>query len=106
VDTFELSTPLTTRHFCNYATGEIYGLDHTPQRFEQRWLKPRTRLPGLYLTGQDVVSCGVAGALMGGVLTASAVLGTNLLAKIDAARPRAGEAGSEGPAADTMPSAA
>jgi all-trans-retinol 13,14-reductase len=108
VDTFELSTPLTTRHFCNYATGELYGLDHTPQRFEQRWLRPRTRLPGLYLTGQDVAACGVAGALMGGILTASNILGKNLLAKIAASpgRPEPAVGGEERSRADTMPSAA
>jgi all-trans-retinol 13,14-reductase len=108
VDTFELSTPLTTRHFCNYATGEIYGLDHTPQRFEQRWLKPRTRVPGLYLTGQDVATCGVAGALMGGVVCASSVLGRNLLAKIASSGPREqkGLDAEERPAAATMSSAA
>jgi phytoene dehydrogenase-like protein len=88
VDTFELSTPLTTRHFCNYASGEIYGLDHTPQRFEQRWLRPRTPVRGLYLTGQDVASCGVAGALIGGVLSASAILGKNLMATIAATAAR------------------
>jgi all-trans-retinol 13,14-reductase len=108
VDTFELSTPLTTRHFSNYATGEIYGLEHTPHRFEQRWLKPRTPIAGLYLTGQDIVSCGVAGALMGGVLTASAILGKNLLAKItsSASTVQAGIDDDEHPAAERMPSAA
>jgi all-trans-retinol 13,14-reductase len=89
VDVFELSTPLTTQHFCNYATGEIYGLDHTPQRFEQRWLQPRTPVPGLYLAGQDVASCGVAGALLGGVLSASAILGRNVLGRILSAAPTA-----------------
>lgn len=109
LDTFELSTPITTRHFCNYATGEIYGLDHTPQRFEQRWLRPRTGVRGLFLTGQDVSSCGVAGALMGGVLSASAILRKNLLAKIAASRPRT-KSGSDdietGGTADAMSSAA
>ena len=108
VDTFELSTPLTTRHFSNYATGELYGLDHTPQRFEQRWLRPRTRVPGLYLTGQDITSCGVAGALMGGVLTASSILGKNLLAQIASSPARAERIldREERSSADTMPSAA
>ncbi|MEJ2503895.1 MAG: NAD(P)/FAD-dependent oxidoreductase, partial [Gemmatimonadota bacterium] len=86
VDTWELSTPLTTRHFSNHPSGEIYGLAHTPRRFEQRWLRPRTRLPGLYLTGQDIVTAGVAGALMGGALCASAILGRNLVGKVARAR--------------------
>ncbi len=85
IDTWELSTPLTTRHFCNHPRGEIYGLAHTPRRFEQRWLRPRTPVPGLYLTGQDTATCGVAGALIGGALSASAILGKNLLGRIAAA---------------------
>lgn len=79
VDYHELSTPLSTRHFANYPEGEIYGLDHTPRRFRQTWLRPQTPIPGLFLTGQDVVSDGIAGALMGGVVAASAVLRKNVL---------------------------
>lgn len=67
----EVSTPLTTQHFAGYSRGELYGLDHTPQRLRQGFLKPATPIPGLYLTGQDVVTCGVAGAMFAGVLTAS-----------------------------------
>jgi all-trans-retinol 13,14-reductase len=76
----ELSTPLSTRHFAGHPAGEIYGLAHTPARFEQRWLRPRTPIPGLFLTGADVASAGVAGALSGAALAASAVLGRNMLA--------------------------
>lgn len=75
IDYYELSTPLSTDYFCRYETGEIYGLDHDPSRFEQRWLKPKTRIPGLYLTGQDVVTCGVAGAMIGGLATATVIGG-------------------------------
>ena len=60
IDVYELSTPLTTRHFANQPHGEIYGIDHTPSRFRQRWLRPQTPIPGLFLTGQDIASCGVA----------------------------------------------
>ncbi len=70
----EVSTPLSTAHFANYDEGQIYGLEHSPQRFELGWLRPHTPIRGLYLTGQDVATAGVAGALFSGVLTASAVL--------------------------------
>jgi all-trans-retinol 13,14-reductase len=79
VDCYELSTPLTTQHFANYMTGEIYGLDHGPERFKKKYLKPSTPIKGLYLTGQDIVTVGIGGALMSGVLTASAILKTNLI---------------------------
>lgn len=79
VDYYELSTPLSTDYFCRYTTGEIYGLDHDPERFEQDWLKPKTRIPGLYLTGQDIMTCGVVGAMIGGLLTTIAVGGMKSL---------------------------
>ncbi|HUB34841.1 MAG TPA: NAD(P)/FAD-dependent oxidoreductase [Bryobacteraceae bacterium] len=82
IDYAELSTPLTTRHFMNYERGEAYGLSATPERFRMRCLTPRTPARGLYLTGQDVVSLGVTGALMGGVISASAILGKNLAGKV------------------------
>jgi all-trans-retinol 13,14-reductase len=50
-------------------------LAHHKDRFKQDWLKPKTSLPGLYLTGQDVVSCGVVGALMAGMITAMSLVG-------------------------------
>ena len=82
IECSELSTPLTTQHFVNYDKGEIYGLDHTPKRFRQRFLQPRTPIKNFYLTGQDIVSAGVAGALFGGVLTASVIRKKNVLKKI------------------------
>ncbi len=80
VDYYELSTPLSTRHFSNYPYGELYGLDHTPARFAQRKLGVRTPMKGLYMAGQDSVSCGVAGGMFGGVLCASAILMRNVIA--------------------------
>lgn len=78
----ELSTPLSTRNFAAHPQGEIYGLSHTPKRFEQRWLRPRTPIKGLYLTGADVVSAGIVGAMMGGFVCASAVLKGNVLGQV------------------------
>jgi all-trans-retinol 13,14-reductase len=77
----ELSTPLTTRHFAAHPHGELYGLTQTPERFRAR-LGARTGVPGLFLTGADVAMAGVSGALVGGVITASAILGTGLMTQL------------------------
>jgi all-trans-retinol 13,14-reductase len=82
VELSELSTPLTTRNFAAHPRGEIYGLQQTPARFKQRWLRPRTPIKGLYLTGADVAGPGVLGALMGGMLCSSAVLKGNVLGRV------------------------
>ena len=71
----ELSTPLSTAWFGAYPEGELYGLDHDVERFRQEWLHPVTPIPGLALTGQDVLTAGVGGALMGGLMTTCALFG-------------------------------
>jgi len=78
----ELSTPLTTRHYDNSQKGAIYGLGSTPARFRIRHLGARTSIRNLYLTGQDVAICGVTGALAGGAIAASAILGRNVVSKV------------------------
>ncbi len=82
VEYCELSTPLSTRHFMNYGQGEIYGLEHTPERFRQRWLRPQTAVKGLFLTGQDIVTVGAGGALMSGVVTALRIMSVLDVVKI------------------------
>jgi len=79
VSCYELSTPLTTQHFVNYEKGEIYGLNHTPSRFRQSFLKPRTPIKNFYLTGHDIATAGIGGALFSGVLTATAITGKSVL---------------------------
>ena len=82
IDHYELSSPLTTQNFVNYKKGELYGIDHDPGRFNQSFLKPKTQIKNFFLTGQDIVTAGVGGALFSGLLTASALLGKNLISKI------------------------
>ncbi len=82
VEVAELSTPLSTRNFAAHPEGAIYGLSHDAQRYEQRWLRPQTPIKGLYLSGADVVSAGVVGAMMGGFICSSAVLRGNVLGQV------------------------
>ena len=81
VDYYELSTPLSTRHFINYDRGEIYGIDHTPKRFQLKFLRAHTPIKNFYLTGQDIVTVGLGGAIASGLITASAMTGENLANK-------------------------
>ncbi len=83
LDFYELATPLSTQWFHLYDRGEIYGLDHDPDRFEQAWLHPVSPIKNLYLTGQDVVTAGVGGALMGGLLTTGAMVGMREFGKVN-----------------------
>jgi phytoene dehydrogenase-like protein len=71
----EIATPLTFEHFTGAPSGTIYGYPATPDRFRKTWLTPKTPIRNLYLTGTDAAVLGVMGALMGGVATASTLLG-------------------------------
>jgi all-trans-retinol 13,14-reductase len=69
----ELGTPLATAAFTGHEKGAFYGVETTPRRILSDALSARTPVPGLFLTGQDVLSPGIAGALSGGMLGAAAI---------------------------------
>ncbi len=58
-----VSTPLSIENYLHSPNGGGVGLDVTPDRFTGAVclenLDPVTKLPGLYLTGQDIGICGV-----------------------------------------------
>jgi all-trans-retinol 13,14-reductase len=68
----ELSTPVSTDHFCRPMSGSIYGIEPTPDRFRNPDLRPRSRIAKLYYAGSEVATVGVMGAMMGGVLATTA----------------------------------
>jgi len=85
IDFVDIGSPVTNSHYIGQPHGEIYGLDHSSQRFDPLTvakLRPKTDIEGLFLTGQDVLSCGFTGALWGGLLSAQQVLGRNIMADL------------------------
>jgi len=85
IDFTEIASPVTNKYYLEQPHGEIYGLDHSIERFDPMMvaqLRPETDVPGLYLTGQDILSCGFTGALFAGVVSAQAILGRNVLSDL------------------------
>ncbi|MFT7520013.1 MAG: all-trans-retinol 13,14-reductase, partial [Kiritimatiellia bacterium] len=72
VDYVELSTPLSTDTFCRPTQGSIYGIEATPERFRNPYLRPATPVKGLFLAGSEIATVGVIGAMMGGVMSVMA----------------------------------
>ncbi|CAG9981430.1 unnamed protein product [Clonostachys byssicola] len=71
----ELSTPLSVEDYVSSPGGGIYGLKGTPEKYRNWSILTRPRISGLFLSGSDMSCLGVSGAMMGGVMAASQVLG-------------------------------
>lgn len=74
----ELATPLSFNHFLGRSQGDFMSYAQTPERFEQRWMRAHSPVKCLYFSAQDVAGAGVSGAMVGGMVAASAVLGRDL----------------------------
>jgi all-trans-retinol 13,14-reductase len=70
-----VGTPLSTNAWLGTDEGECYGLGLTPQHLHLPDLVPGTAVDGLFMTGQDVCTLGVSGAVSAGYITANAVAG-------------------------------
>ena len=89
VEYFEVGTPLSNQFYIASPKGEIYGCDHNKERFSPittAMMRPDTPIPGLYLTGQDVSTCGLSGAMQGGIMTSTVILKRNLMEDLVAIR--------------------
>jgi len=73
IDFHEVSTPLSQAAFVLADHGAMYGLEMSAERMRSRALRVRTPVSGLLLAGQDVVSPGIPGAFMGGLMSAASV---------------------------------
>jgi len=79
VDYAELATPVSIEYFTSRLGGRMYGLAASPERYRRVELTASTPIPGLLLTGSDIVSVGIVPALLAGVGAAAHVLGLRKL---------------------------
>ncbi|XP_063281611.1 all-trans-retinol 13,14-reductase-like [Pelobates fuscus] len=77
VDYMEAATPVSNEYYLRAPEGSMYGAEQNCSRYQCEIItrmRAQTAVPGLYLTGQDVFSSGLAGAVHGGLICACAVL--------------------------------
>uniref|UniRef100_A0A8C4KZ11 Retinol saturase n=1 Tax=Equus asinus asinus TaxID=83772 RepID=A0A8C4KZ11_EQUAS len=81
VDKVTGGSPLTTQFYLAAPQGACYGAAHDLARLQPHVmasLRAQSPIPNLYLTGQDIFTCGLMGTLQGALLCSSAILKRNL----------------------------
>lgn len=83
IKTYYTATPLSFRDYIGNDDGSMYGIVKDYKNPLKTFISPRTKLPNLYLTGQNLNLHGILGATMSGVVTCVAFLGNeNIVEKI------------------------
>lgn len=73
------STPLTYRDYTLTPLGSAYGVRKDYHNLMMTMLSPRTPLPNLLLTGQNIILHGLEGVAMTSLHTCAAILGKEIL---------------------------
>ena len=75
------STPLSYRDYIGNNDGSMYGIVKDFRNPLNSFISPRTKLPNLFLTGQNLNLHGILGAAMSGLVTCTAFLGNESIIK-------------------------
>ena len=76
---YHTSSPLTYRDYTGTQDGSIYGVAKDITLGSAGRVPHKTRIPNLYLAGQNVNSHGILGVIVGSVVTCSEFLGSEYL---------------------------
>ena len=83
IKSYYTATPLSYRDYIGNSDGSMYGIVKDYRNPLKTFISPRTKLPNLYLTGQNLNLHGILGATMSGLVTCTAFLGNeNIINKI------------------------
>jgi len=79
IKTYYTSTPLTYRDYTATLKGSVYGNLRDCDNIMKTMLSSKTRIPNLFLTGQNINLHGVLGVSMGALITCANFLGMKYL---------------------------
>lgn len=79
IDNYWTSSPLTYQDYTATKEGSTYGVVRDVSSPIQTTISQRTKIPNLFLTGQNTNSHGVLGVIISSVITASELLGKEFL---------------------------
>lgn len=79
VETYYVATPLSVRDYIGTDDGALYGVVKDYREPMRTFISPRTKIPNLFLTGQNLNLHGVLGVTVSAVLTCSEILGTDYM---------------------------
>lgn len=78
IESYYTATPLTYRDYTGTTDGSLYGVCKDVTEGPAYRVSFRTKVPNLFLAGQNVNSHGFLGVLIGTIITCSAILGAPL----------------------------
>lgn len=81
IEGFNVSTPLTLRDYIGTPDGGMYGISMDYKSPMATYVAPKTKIPNLFFTGQNVSLHGMLGVSMSSLITCGEFLGLNNLIK-------------------------
>ncbi len=79
IRSYYTATPLSYRDYIGNADGSMYGIAKDYRNPLKTFISARTKIPNLYLTGQNLNLHGVLGAAMSGLVTCVAFMGNETI---------------------------
>jgi all-trans-retinol 13,14-reductase len=92
IQSVHCTTPLTFRDYIGNDDGSMYGFEKDFQSPLRTFIPPHTKVPNLFLTGQNINLHGMAGVTVSSVITCSHFVGRNdILERIQSASEQPGQ---------------
>jgi all-trans-retinol 13,14-reductase len=77
IEKYYTATPLSYRDYIGTDDGSMYGITKDYRNPLKTFISPRTKLPNLWLTGQNLNLHGILGASMSALVTCTAFMGND-----------------------------